>query len=104
MARQPTAIPGAEDREKSRDIGALARLWPSLQPYRLMMLASGVALVLTASVSLMLPLAVRRVVDNFGGDASGLLDKYFAAAVGFAALLAGVLGLFALARFALRNR
>ncbi|WP_375176126.1 ABC transporter transmembrane domain-containing protein [Pseudooceanicola sp.] len=88
MARQPTAIPGAEDREKSRDIGALARLWPYLRPYKLMMLASVVALILTASVSLMLPLAVRRVVDNFGGDASGLLDKYFGAAVGFAALLA----------------
>jgi ATP-binding cassette subfamily B protein len=100
MARQPTAIPGAEDRDKSRNLGALSRLWPFLKPYRAMMLASFVALVLTASVSLMLPLAVRRVVDNFGGDASGLLDQYFGAAIGFAALLALGTGL----RYALVTR
>lgn len=88
MARQPTAIPGADDREKSRDLGALSRLWPFLSPYRGWMAAALVALVVTAGVSLILPLAVRRVVDNFGGDASGLLDKYFGAAIGFAALLA----------------
>ena len=100
MARQPTAIPGAEDREKSRDLGALRRLWPFLSPFRALMTAAILALILTASVSLMLPLAVRRVVDNFGGDASGLLDKYFGAAVGFAALLAVGTGL----RYALVTR
>lgn len=100
MARQPTAIPGTDDRGKSSDLGVLARLWPFLRPYRGMMAAALVALVVTASVSLILPLAVRRVVDNFGGDASGLLDKYFGAAIGFAALLALGTGL----RYALVTR
>ncbi|GGE20074.1 ABC transporter [Primorskyibacter flagellatus] len=86
MARAP--IQTGDDRESSRRVGALAELWPYILPYRGMLAAALLALVVTASVSLMLPLAVRRVVDNFGGDASGLLDQYFAAAIGFAALLA----------------
>jgi ATP-binding cassette subfamily B protein len=39
-------------------------------------------------MSLVLPLAVRRVVDNFDIAESGLLDGYFAAALGIAGLLA----------------
>ena len=99
MARQPSKI-DANEREKSREVGALMQLWPFLKPYRGMLLAALLALVLTASVSLILPLAVRRVVDNFGVDASGLLDQYFAAAIGFAALLALGTGL----RYALVTR
>jgi ATP-binding cassette subfamily B protein len=69
-------------------MGALRQLWPFLTPYRrLMALALG-ALTLTACVSLILPLAVRRVVDNFDVQAGQLLDRYFAAALGIAALLA----------------
>jgi ATP-binding cassette, subfamily B, bacterial len=51
------------------------------------------ALVLTACVSLILPLAVRRVVDGFNADQTALLDQYFAAALGIAALLAMGTGL-----------
>jgi ATP-binding cassette subfamily B protein len=51
------------------------------------------ALVLTASVSLILPLAVRRVIDGFNDANAALLDKYFAAALGIAALLAVGTGL-----------
>ena len=86
MARAP--IQTGDDRESSRRIGALGELWPYILPYRGMLAAALLALVVTASVSLMLPLAVRRGVDNFGSNASGLLDQYFAAAIGFAALLA----------------
>ncbi|MEC7791943.1 MAG: ABC transporter transmembrane domain-containing protein [Pseudomonadota bacterium] len=100
MARQPSLAPGADEREKSRRVGALAELWPYLRPYRPMLVAAFLALVLTAGVSLILPLAVRRVVDNFGGDASGLLDQYFGAAIGFAGLLALGTGL----RYALVTR
>ena len=46
------------------------------------------ALVLTAIVSLALPLAVRRVVDGFGTESAALLDQYFLAALGVATLLA----------------
>ncbi|MGI3168493.1 ABC transporter transmembrane domain-containing protein [Pseudooceanicola sp. C21-150M6] len=100
MARQPMPAPAAMEREKSRRVGALSALAPFLRPYRLWLTAALAALVLTASVSLMLPLAVRRVVDNFGGDAPGLLDQYFGAAIGFAALLAVGTGL----RYALVTR
>lgn len=84
MARQ-TQI--AEDRATSRRIGALAGLWPFIAPYRGLVALSLLALVLTASISLVLPVAVRRVVDGFSAGAE-LLDSYFAGAVAIAALLA----------------
>ena len=52
-----------------------------------------VALVATAVISLTLPLAVRRVVDSFGGNDPQLLDQYFGAALIVAALLAVGTGL-----------
>ena len=53
-----------EQRASSRRVGALAALWPFIRPYRGMVALAGLALILTASVSLVLPLAVRRVVDG----------------------------------------
>jgi len=92
MARAPQTAnqPGqtGEDRAASRDIGALRRLLPFIAPYRGMVALAVMALVLTASVSLILPMAVRRVVDNFGRGETEILDRYFAAAIGIAALLA----------------
>ncbi len=80
--------PSEEERAKSKELGALRGLWPFMAPYRGMMAAAFAALVATAVVSLILPLAVRRVVDNFETAEVGLLDQYFGAAVGIAALLA----------------
>ncbi|MCX7646219.1 MAG: ABC transporter transmembrane domain-containing protein [Rhodobacteraceae bacterium] len=85
MARAPTTAP--EDRAGSRRIGALRGLVPFVRPYAGLALAAFAALVLTAAVSLVLPVAVRRVVDGFNDDAA-LLDQYFAAALGIAALFA----------------
>ncbi len=82
-----------EDRAKSRRVGALASLWPFLRPYRALLAAALLALVLTATVSLILPIAVRRVVDGFETSAAELLDRYFLAALGIAALLAVGTGL-----------
>ena len=95
----PTVSDKAE-RERSRRIGALGALWPFLRPYRGMMLGAATALVATAMISLTLQLAVRRVVDNFGGADGALLDRYFGAALFFAALLAVGTGL----RYALVTR
>ncbi len=84
-----TPAPGAsEERAGSRKIGVLASLWPFMKPYRLLMIGATLALVLTASMSLTLPLAVRRVVDNFRVEDGELLDRYFLAALGIAAILA----------------
>ena len=81
-------ITAEQERAKSKDIGALAALWPFLLPYRRLLVAAVLALVLTACVSLVLPLAVRRVVDNFNAEDGALLNLYFTAALGIAALLA----------------
>ncbi|SFE83083.1 ABC transporter transmembrane domain-containing protein [Roseivivax sediminis] len=88
MARNSAPAKAQEEREKSRRVGALARLSPFLAPYRLLVLGAIAALVATAVISLILPLAVRRVVDNFEGPDAELLDQYFLAALGIAGLLA----------------
>ena len=88
MARQPTPYASDEEREKSKRIGALRELAPFLAPYKWLVFFAGVALVLTASVSLVLPIAVRRVVDNFNTANAELLNSYFLAAIGVAGLLA----------------
>jgi ATP-binding cassette subfamily B protein len=76
------------DRPKAKQVGALRGLAPFLWPYRGLLVLAGMALVLTAAVSLVLPLAVRRVVDGFNEGDAALLDQYFTAALGIAALLA----------------
>ncbi|ROT99492.1 ABC transporter transmembrane domain-containing protein [Histidinibacterium lentulum] len=89
MAEAPDAPRAAtEERARSRRIGALGGLWPFLAPYKALLAAALAALVLTAGVSLVLPLAARRVVDNFNTAETALVDLYFGAAIGVAALLA----------------
>ena len=88
--RQPSE---SDDRARSKRIGALAALWPFLKRYRGMLAAALAALVLTAAVALILPIAVRRVVDAFETSAEQLLDSYFLAALGIAALMAVGTGL-----------
>ena len=83
MARDDKLI----DRPASKRVGALRGLVPFLRPYRIMSVMAVVALVVTAGMSLVLPLAVRRVVDGFNQDVA-LLDQYFGAALVIAALLA----------------
>tara|TARA_B100000575_G_scaffold20830_1_gene14357 strand:+ start:515 stop:2308 length:1794 start_codon:yes stop_codon:yes gene_type:complete len=75
------------DREQPNDLSALKALWPFLKPYKFTMLSAFLALTLTAAVSLILPLAVRRVIDTFSSDNTLMLDQYFLAAIGIAGLL-----------------
>lgn len=88
MARAPGMTDLQADRAASKKVGALRGLAPFLAPYRGLIFGALAALTLTAAVSLMLPLAVRRVVDNFNSDAAGLLNQYFGAALAIAAALA----------------
>ncbi len=95
MARNASASPSAksapgasEERARSRKIGVLGSLWPFMKPYKLLMIGATMALILTASMTLTLPLAVRRVVDNFRIEDGELLDWYFLAALGIAGVLA----------------
>ena len=78
----------SEERAKSKKVGALASLWPFVRPYRVMVVVAALALILTSTVSLVLPMAVRRVVDSFGAGNIALLDTYFGAFLAIAALLA----------------
>lgn len=76
-----------QDRPSSKKVGALRGLMPFLAPYRVMTALAVLALIVTATVSLILPVAVRRVVDNFN-QPSDVLDIYFAAAIGIALVFA----------------
>ncbi|MBU2981707.1 ATP-binding cassette domain-containing protein [Lentibacter algarum] len=90
----------SQEREASKQVGALRELVPFLAPYKTLLILSGFALLMTACLSLTLPLAVRRVVDNFNAESQEILDLYFLAAIGVAALLALGTGL----RYALVTR
>ncbi len=82
-----------EERATSKKVGALRGLLPFLLPYRGLVILAALALVLTAGVSLILPIAVRRVVDGFNANNAELLDQYFTAALIIAATLAVGTGL-----------
>ena len=84
MARNNIGV----DRAKATSVGPIRGLWPFLRPYRLSVWGALVALTATAALSLSLPLAVRRVVDNFSNQSPALVNAYFAAALAIAALLA----------------
>jgi len=82
-----------EDRKKSKSVGPLRGLVPFLAPYRGALIAAFAALIMTAVLSLLLPIAVRRVVDGFSLEEASQMDAYFGAAIGIAALLAIFTGL-----------
>ena len=96
----PPGSIGTPERAKSKKIGALRALAPFIWPYRKLVAAALLVLVMTAMLSLALPMAVRRVVDNFGAADLDQLDYYFLAAFGVAGLLAIGTGL----RYALVTR
>ncbi|MEM6759980.1 MAG: ABC transporter transmembrane domain-containing protein [Pseudomonadota bacterium] len=89
-----------DERQGSKELGSLRSLWPFLLPYKGLMIAALASLILTAGISLTLPLAVRRVVDNFEVAELAVLDQYFLAAFGIALALAVGTGL----RYALVTR
>ena len=78
----------SKERKPSKELGALSGLLPFLIPYKGLIAAACLALVITAGLSLVLPLAVRRVVDTFNNGNESMLDLYFVAILLVAALLA----------------
>ena len=69
----------SKERQPSKQLGALSGLLPFLLPYKGLIAASCLALIITAGLSLVLPLAVRRVIDTFENGNESILDLYFAA-------------------------
>ena len=78
----------SKERKPSKELGALSGLLPFLIPYKGLIAAACLALVITAGLSLVLPLAVRRVIDTFNNGNESMLDLYFVAILVVAALLA----------------
>jgi ATP-binding cassette, subfamily B, bacterial len=83
-----TVTDGA-DRARSRNLRPLRDLLPFLKPYRGMLLAALAALLLAASATLSLPVAVRFMIDEgFSTENATKVDRYFLAMFGIASLLA----------------
>ena len=77
-----------EDRPSSKKVGVLRALIPYFTPYKFLVILALLALVITATVSLTLPVAARKVIDGFSAGNYTLLNQYFLAAVGIAAIFA----------------
>ena len=88
------------DRPTTKNVGALRGLLPFLGRYKLWVFCAATALLITASASLIMPIAVRRVVDGFATGSMQLLDQHFT----FALILGGVLALGSGLRFYLVTR
>ena len=78
----------SEDRPSSKKIGVLRALIPYFVPYKFLVILALLALVITATVSLTLPVAARSVIDGFSDGNYTLLNQYFSVAVGIAAIFA----------------
>jgi len=92
----PGATPGKPKPSLAARLGPLGQLAPFLWPYRGTLLLALIALLIAAGASLVLPLAVRQMIDQgFSSSNAAHIDRYFLLLFGVAA----VLGIFTAARF-----
>ncbi len=77
------------ERENPRDLRPLARLTPFLLKYKWQAVAALAALIVASGATLLVPIAVRRVLDNgFSGQDPALINQYFGVMLGVVAILA----------------
>jgi len=98
MSATATKIPDARTvpRTKGKSLGPLRRLAPFLSPYRGRVVLALGALVIAASATLGMPIAVRHLIDaGFAAEKVTSVDKYFVALF----FLAIILAVFAATRF-----
>ena len=89
MAEDKTFGANAEPtRAAAKGVAPLAGLLPFLRPYRWMIFAAAFMLMFTATLSLLLPVAVRTVIDGVDTQGLGGIDFYFKAGLVIMALLA----------------
>ncbi len=82
--------------EPRTELRPLLALWPYLARYKLQLALAGIALVVSALAMLVIPMAVRRVIDlGFGTHDGIFIDKYFAMLI----VIGLVLALASAARF-----
>ncbi|HEY7664126.1 MAG TPA: ABC transporter transmembrane domain-containing protein [Xanthobacteraceae bacterium] len=80
----PAAVP-----VRNRRVRPLLSLMPYLARYRARAIAALVALVAAAVTTLVVPIAVRRMIDfGFSRESANLIDSYFAVMIGIVAVLA----------------
>ena len=91
---------GRPERQKSKKLSSLTGLYKFFIPYKKSLSAATTVLILTAILSLLLPLAVRGIVDSFASDSVQLTNKYFLIAV----IIAGFLALGTAGRYYLVTR
>lgn len=88
MARGRDKKSSGEARPKA-PLGSLRPLIPFAMVYRGRMLAAFLALLAASGATLVVPLALRRVIDHgFSPEGQGVIDTYFAALIGVVAVLA----------------
>jgi ATP-binding cassette, subfamily B, bacterial len=90
MARSPELFEEeARHRPRGASLRPLARLVPHLLRYRGSIAIALAALIVAAAATLVMPIAVRRVIDHgFGGADGALIHQYFAAMLAVVAALA----------------
>ena len=85
---QRAVVPAAE-RQQSRRLKPLLSLLPYVARYRWQAIAALMALVIAAVTTLLVPIAVRRMIDfGFSRESANLIDSYFAVMIVIVAVLA----------------
>ncbi|HEX4889356.1 MAG TPA: ABC transporter, partial [Alphaproteobacteria bacterium] len=78
----------AAARPLGRNVGGLRRLAPYVARYRLLVAATLIALLTASGATLLIPVAVREVIDlGFGANSAELVHRYFAAMMAVAVVL-----------------
>ena len=93
VSRSTVPVPqpeGAEEKNgRAQDLRPLRRIFPFLAPYKARVLAALVALMVAASATLAVPMAVRRMIDQgFNRENALFIDQYFGMMVFVALVLA----------------
>ncbi|ASP34588.1 ABC transporter transmembrane domain-containing protein [Labrenzia sp. VG12] len=89
MADAPVSDRKTDTKTNRRSLKPLTRLIPYLQKHKGMAIGALVALFSAAIITLILPAAVRRMIDfGFGADDPALVNSYFAVLIGVVCALA----------------
>src|SRR5262245_41533606 len=89
MVAPPDAPAAAAEPARNRRLRPLLSLIPYVARYRARALAALAALLVAALITLVVPVAVRRMIDfGFSQESANLIDSYFAVMIGIVAALA----------------
>ena len=89
-----TSSAAPEERKRRASVAALRPLLPYALNYRGHVAGAFFALLVASGSTLVVPIAVRRMIDyGFSGDRPGLINAYFSALIAVVAILAVASGL-----------